>query len=117
MGLDINKYSYSYSVLQQLRQLALNYEGINIPICDFYDQFEITTKFNEFIIHCDCEGLYISKSSKQYEKYKKEAENRYGQLFCYFGDLDKLKEEVKELHPFMLKKNRRLIKSCMAGFL
>ena len=44
MGLDINKYSYSYSVLQQLRQLYLNYEGINIPICDFYEQFEITTK-------------------------------------------------------------------------
>ena len=68
MGLDIKTYHYSYSMIHRLRQLALNYEGIDIPIMDFYDQNGVETKFKEFIVHCDCEGLYISKTSKQYEK-------------------------------------------------
>lgn len=107
MGLDIKSYHFSYNTLHRLRQFALDYEGINIPIMDFYDQTLVTTKkFKEFICHSDCEGIYISKSSKQYNKYKKKIKKTYGQLFCYFGDLDKLKKEVSELNDYILTKTQ-----------
>lgn len=116
MGLGIKTYHYSYSTLHRLRQLALNYEEIPIPIMEFYSQNQIGTKFNEFIVHSDCSGLYISKSSKQYRKYKKKIEKMYGQLFCYFGDLDKLKQEVQELHPYMLEKAEGYLKTAWQDF-
>ena len=115
MGLDIKTYHYSYSMIHRLRQLALNYEGIDIPIMDFYDQNEIRTKFREFVIHCDCEGLYISKTSKQYEKIKKKIEYKYG-LQHYFGDLDKLKEEVQELNEYILKNAEYFVKQAWIDF-
>lgn len=103
MGLSIKEYSYSYSRLQDLREMALCSEGITIPIREFYYQNKIGTKYNEFINHCDCEGIYISKKSKQYEKYRKRIINNFGIDSGYFGDLDKLKEEVQELNEYMLK--------------
>ena len=72
MGLGIKKYGYSYSTLHLLRQLALKYENIEIDIRSFYEQTLVTTKFKQFILHSDCDGLYISKTSKQYEKIKSE---------------------------------------------
>lgn len=116
MGLDIKTYHFGYSTLHQLRQLALNYEGISIPIREFYDQNEFGTKFNEFIVHSDCGGLYISKSSKRYKKKKKEIQKRYGQLHCYFGDLDKLKQEVQDLHSYMLDNARGYLKDAWQKF-
>lgn len=116
MGLDIKTYHYSYSTLHRLRQLALTYEGIPIPIMEFYNQNQIGTKFNEFIIHSDCSGLYISKSSKGYKQKKKEIQKRYKQLYCYFGDLDKLKQEVQELHPYMLEKAEGYLKKAWQDF-
>ena len=122
MGLQIKTYSYSYLTLQVLRQKSLECEGNFCNIEDFYDReipdevegkfwdiedfctrgFLPKTKFKEFLFHSDCEGLYISKSSKQYEKIKKKTLNQYGTLFCYFGDLDILKIEVQELNTYML---------------
>ncbi len=117
MGLDIKTYHYSYRTLHLLRQFALRYEGIDISIFDFYDQYpEVKTKFNEFIYHSDCEGFYISKSSKQYNKIKKKIQNRYGQLFCYFGDLDKLKKELNELNSYMLQNSEGLLKEAWIDF-
>lgn len=115
MGLSIKKYHYSYSIIHRLRQLALNFEGIDIPIMDFYDQNKIRTKFNEFILHSDCDGLYISKTSKQYKKIKKKIEYKYG-LPYYFGDLDKLKEEVQELNEYILKNTDFFIKQAWIDF-
>lgn len=103
MGLGIKNYHYSYSRLQYLREMALRSEGINIPIREFYYQNKIGTKYNEFINHCDCEGVYVSKKSKQFEKYKKKMIKDFGQESGYFGDLDKLKCEVEELNEYMLK--------------
>ena len=103
MGLDIKDYSYSYSRLHDLREMALRSEGINIPIREFYYQNKIGTKYNEFINHCDCEGIYISKKSKRFENIKKKIIKDFGQEHGYFGDLDKLKQEVKELNEYMLK--------------
>lgn len=116
MGLDIKIYHYSYSMIHRLRQLALNYEGIDMPIMDFYDQNEVGTKFKEFVIHSDCEGLYISKTSKQYEKLKRKTERQYGQLDCYFGDLDKLKEEVQELNEYILKNAKYTVQQAWIDF-
>lgn len=117
MGLDIKTYHYSYRTLHLLRQLALRYESVDIRIHDFYDQYpEVKTKFNEFIYHSDCEGFYISKSSKQYNKIKKKIQNRYGQLFCYFGDLDKLKKELNELNSYMLQNSEGLLKEAWIDF-
>ncbi len=116
MGLSIKTYKWSYSTLQSLRQFALDYEGINIPIREFYFRIDITTKFREFVVHSDCEGIYISKSSKQYEKLKKKIERRYGQSFCYFGDLDKLKEEVRELNDYILEKANGHIREAWINF-
>lgn len=101
MGLDINNYSYSYGRLHQLRQLALDYERQEIDIKEFYYLPNPQTKFNEFINHSDCEGIYVSKNSPKYEEYKQEILEGYGQLECYFGDLDKLKEELNELNPYV----------------
>ena len=112
MGLDIKTYHYSYAMIHRLRQLALNYEGIK----DFYYQNEITTRFKEFIIHSDCDGIYVSKSSKQYEKLKRKTERQYGQLDCYFGDLDKLKEEVQELNEYILKNTEYYVKQAWIDF-
>lgn len=103
MGLTIKHYNYSYSCLHLLRQKALEYEGISIPIRDFYDQNKVTTRFREFIIHSDCEGIYVSKSSKLYYVRKEKILKSYGTLHCYMGDLDILKSEVKELNDFMHK--------------
>lgn len=116
MGLDIKKYHYSYSTLHYFRQLALKYDGINIPIRDFYNQTEVRTKFNEFVVHSDCEGLYISKSSKQYEKLKRETEKKYGRLHCYFGNLDKLKQEVMNLNRYILKNSEGYYKMAWLDF-
>lgn len=102
MGLYIKTYKYSYSTLHILRQKALEYEGNYCNIRNFYDLEKPKTKFKEFVLHSDCEGLYITKSSKQYEKIKKKILNQYGTLLCYFGDLDRLKIEVKELNTYML---------------
>ena len=101
MGLDINNYSYSYSRLHQLRQLALDYEGQKIDIKEFYYLPNGQTKFNEFINHCDCEGIYVSKNSSKYEEYRQQTLKDFGQLEGYFGDLDKLKEELEELNPYV----------------
>lgn len=116
MGLAIKRYRYSYCTLQRLRQLALYYEGITIPIRNFYFQTAITTKFREFIIHSDCEGIYISKSSKQYKKLKRQIKNRYGTLVCFFGDLDKLKEEVQELNNYILKNTSGYLQDAWVAF-
>lgn len=116
MGLDIKTYHYNYSMIHRLRQLALNYERIDIPIMDFYYQNKVGTKFKEFIVHCDCEGLYISKTSKQYKKLKIKTERQYGQLDCYFGDLDKLKEEVQELNEYILKNAKYTVKQAWIDF-
>lgn len=116
MGLAIKRYRYSYCTLQMLRQLALNYEGITIPIHDFYFQTAITTKFREFIIHSDCEGIYISKSSKQYKKLKRQIKNCYGTLVCFLGDLDKLKEEVQELNNYILKSTSGYLQDAWVAF-
>ena len=99
MGLQIKTYSYSYSRLHQLRQMALNYENINIPIDKFYFQNEVGTKFRQFICHSDCDGIYVSKASKQYDKLKIKWESIDKFMF---GDLDELKEEVKILKDYML---------------
>lgn len=104
MGLDINNYSYSYSRLHQLRQLALDYEGQKIDIKEFYYLLNGQTKFNEFINHCDCEGVYVSKNSPKYEEYRQQTLKDFGQLEGYFGDLDKLKEELNELNPYVQEK-------------
>ena len=101
MGLFIKTYNYSYFTLHILRQKALEYEGNSCRIHDFYHLEQPKTKFPEFILHSDCDGLYISKSSKQYNKIKEQTQRRYGTLICYFGDLDKLKQEVQELNPYM----------------
>lgn len=102
MGLDIVNYSYGYSTLHKLRQLALDYEGIKMDIRNFYDYPDIETRFNEFINHCDCDGIYVSKSNPNYKQLKKQTLDSFGSLNCYFGDLDKLKQEVQELNNYML---------------
>ena len=103
MGLTIKRYSRSYHGLHILRTAALRVEGIDMNTQDFYyaDPSKIKTKFPQFIIHSDCDGIYISKSSKQYDNlYKKwkrlsDDENDFR---CLFGDLDELKKEVIELN-------------------
>lgn len=95
MGLDIKSYSFSYSMLHKIRQLALDYEGIDINIFDFYYMQDVETKFAAIIHHSDCDGVYVSKSSKQYDKLKKKYKG------SMFGDLDKLKEEVQILKPYV----------------
>lgn len=103
MGLDIKKYSHSYSAMQTLRSAALKVEGSQIRLqckdygthdwdikcgkCFYclYSKYKVDTKFAEFIWHSDCDNGYISKRSKQLSKYKD------------YGDLDKLKEECKIL--------------------
>ena len=104
MGLAIKRYSYSYSTLHKLRQLALDCENIKMSIKDFYNM-SLPTKFTEFINHSDCEGIYISKKSKQYEKFKRQAIDAYGieNYKLYFGDLDKLKLEVEILNEYVNK--------------
>lgn len=106
MGLSIKKYSYGYSTLNSLRKHAARslgkeyycnyYEGIRLGkkcmkcilcLCDH--GFDVT--YPEFFLHSDCDGGYISSTSKQVDKYH------------YYGDLDALKEEVKNLDPIMLK--------------
>lgn len=110
MGLSIKNYHYSYRFLHVLRQAALkveknqfklmcmNYEEINsCGKCFYCNKTEGTakTKFEEFIWHCDCDGGYVSKKSKQYKKYIKKG----------YGDLDKLKKECeilnKSIHNFL----------------
>lgn len=100
MGLDIKDYHYNYAMLQRLRQAVLDIEGITIPIMDFYTHPDAETEYIEFIDHCDCEGVYISKSSKQYDKYVKQ----WGLGNGYLGDLDELKKEVQKLNPLMKEK-------------
>ena len=116
MGLGIKKYGYSYSTLHLLRQLALKYENIEIDIRSFYEQTLVTTKFKQFILHSDCDGLYISKTSKQYEKIKSEIIRRYGQLEFYFGDLDELKREVQELNNYVLKNTKGYLQNAWIDF-
>ena len=106
MGLSIKRYSHSYSTLHKLRQLALDCENIKMSIMAFYDEMPfVHTKFAEFINHSDCEGIYISKKSKQYEKFKRQAIKAYGieNYKLYFGDLDKLKLEVEILNEYVNK--------------
>lgn len=92
MGLTIKTYDLGYSTLHILREAALRCDGIEMEIRDFYQQGQIGTKYREFVNHSDCDGVYVSKSSKQYDKLEKK-----WHLPFDFGDLDKLKEEVKEL--------------------
>lgn len=96
MGLSIVNYHQSYSTLHRLRQLALNCEGICIDIMNFYDA-DLETKFDAFINHSDCEGCYVFYGTSQH----KEAIEKWGDNSIYVGDLAKLKEEVKELDPYM----------------
>ena len=50
MGLDIKTYHYSYRTLHLLRQFALRYEGIDISIFDFYDQYPEVKTFEEVLV-------------------------------------------------------------------
>lgn len=108
MGLDINRYSYSYGTLQKLRAWALKIEGNSRKLwCYDYgkqsdcgeciyckldgktsvEERSAITKFYEFINHCDCDGGY---GPIEYVNLK----NYIGM----WGDLKKLKEEVGELN-------------------
>jgi hypothetical protein len=110
MGLTIKTYNYSYSMLQRLRQSVLEIEGITVPILEFYNRTDITTEYPQFVCHCDCEGIYISKTSKQYQKYLK----KWGADSQYFGDLEALKKEIKKLDKPMRDKlldNPHILKS------
>lgn len=96
MGLDIKRYSHSYSTLHLIRQLALTCEGNYTNIHDFYVQESAETSFSALINHSDCDGIYVSKSSKQYEKLKRKWKHP-----VLFGDLDKLKEECERLNKWI----------------
>ena len=98
MGLSIDTYNRCYSTLHRLRQLALNCEGINMDIMNFYDT-DLETKFDAFINHSDCEGCYVFYGTLEH----KQAIEKWDDNSIYVGDLAKLKEEVKELDPYMQK--------------
>lgn len=104
MGLDIKKYSYSYSMLHRLRAAALKVDKLEIGLmcedykelnncgkcfyCKFNKDESLKTNFDHFIYYYDNEGGYISKRSKQSTKSKYEN----------YLDLDKLKEECEILN-------------------
>ena len=104
MGLDINRYSYGYSTLHELRARALECEkskyhldSLNeesvlyfYSICGDISGISDKTKYPEFINHSDCESGYIIDATM---RQRKEG----------WGDLDLLKKEVIELNDFMVK--------------
>lgn len=104
MGLDIKTYHYSYSMLHTLRQAAIYCCGYNFNVYDFYKRDDCANyPFSIFVNFCDCEGMYVSTKSKQYDKLKKYAERTYdGPLNMYFGDLDELKTFVESINESML---------------
>ena len=103
MGLDIIQYHFSCSMLHTLRQKALDFEGIDCNIMDFYFRKDITTKYRQFICFSDADGIYVTKDHPDYDRLKSEAMDKYGEYYwLYFGDLDKLREEVQELNDYML---------------
>lgn len=111
MGLWIKTYKHSYSMLHQIRQQALYCEGNKTDIFDFYNQEDAQTTFTQLINHCDCEGVYVSKSSKQYDRLKRK--------YCesgYFGDLDILKEECLRLSDYMKSKDCNAPDSVKSAF-
>lgn len=103
MGLDIKEYSYSYSVLHRLRQAAIYCCGYDFYIWDFYNRSDCADyPFSIFVNFSDCDGMYVSKRSKQYEKLQKYVTNHYsGPLNMFFGDLDELKTFVKSINEAM----------------
>ena len=62
MGLDIKKYSYGYSMLQRLREGALQVEKNLGTLEQVYKDDNFTTKFTAFIEHNDCGGSHNTTS-------------------------------------------------------
>ena len=100
MGLDINKYRWSYGMLQRLRSAALKVEKNKHNLDYIYNNIEGNTQFNAFIFHSDCEGSYKSikgktKRSKfeEFEEFEKYTEKWY----MYGHSLEDLKAECKIL--------------------
>lgn len=110
MGLDINKYSYTYNTLHVLRKWAHEQvaKAHNKYRCDSdkcgeclccwlcrddtgSDDFK-KIKFCEFLIHSDCEGGYVGGSLMV--KPGKEFED------LLWGNLDTLKADLKELKKY-----------------
>lgn len=104
MGLDIKTYHYSYSMLQTLRQAAIYCCGYNFNVYDFYKRADRADyPFSIFVNFCDCEGMYVSIKSKQYDKLKKYAQRTFeGPVNMYFGNLDELKTFVASINESML---------------
>ena len=127
MGLVINNYSYNYGTLQSLRRWALLVEknkrklmcfdyGVNklnserckkCVYCNLNGVLENKKRkeiveFYEFVDHSDSDGGYISFSLFG---IKESPEKIHGE----WGDLDRLKAEVKELDKHTKSLNGKLL--------
>ena len=99
MGLDINGYSYGYSVLQRLRKAALKVENNKYTLdelCDEAPLNEDNSQFPAFLFHSDCEGGYISVTNKT-TKFV-EIEPFTFEWFLWGHSLEKLKAECEILN-------------------
>ncbi|MBW2969041.1 hypothetical protein KY314_02910 [Candidatus Woesearchaeota archaeon] len=109
MGLHINKYRYSYRILQKLREYALKSEHnkscifcedlerayseldkIDFTKKDWDKKEKELTSYPNFINHTDCNGGYIS--CKNIGVSLIPSADR-----IFWRDLDELKKEVEEL--------------------
>jgi hypothetical protein len=99
MGLNIKKYSYGYSMLQRLREGALQVEKNLGTLKQVYKDDNFNTKFTAFIEHNDCEGGYLSKTSKKFKEIEKYSNDWYD----WGHSLEDLKKECDILNQEIYK--------------
>lgn len=110
MGLDIKRYSFSYRtlhlirgwVLKEVEKSKIEYMCYTKPKCNKclccliensndLNKVKQLTKFPELLCHSDCDGGY---------RYNRTSTGEHNGSSIMWGDLKKLKQEIKELAKY-----------------